>query len=73
MSKDSWTLQECLEREKFYAGGEEKMGVHGYHTELYKYLNMLCQARLIMTGIHCVGDITEEEGMQQLIECLKEE
>ena len=72
MSKSGWTLQECLEREKFYAEGEEKMGIRGYHSNLYDYLNTLHQAKLIMTGIFCVGDITKEEGMQQLVECLKE-
>lgn len=72
MSKSNWTLQECLEREKFYAEGEKKMGIRGYHSNLYDYLNTLHQTKLIMTGMYCVGDITKEEGMQQLVECLKE-
>lgn len=73
MSKDKWTLNDCLEREKFYADGEEKNGKQGYHYKLYSYLKQLKEAKLIMTGIYCVGDIKKEEGMQQLVDCLKEE
>lgn len=72
MSIRNWTIQECMAREKFYAEGEKKMGKRGYHSNLYDYLNTLHQAKLIMTGIYCVGDITKEEGMQKLVECLKE-
>ena len=39
MSDMEWTLEKILEREKFYAEGEKKMGKEGaYHTKLYEYL-----------------------------------
>lgn len=72
MAKEHWTLKECLEREKFYANGEEKMGKHGYHSSLAKYLDQLQYTKLIFTGIYCVGDITEKEGMKLICEKLKE-
>ena len=73
MNKDNWTLNECLERVKRYANGEEQRGKHGYYSAVAEYLEQLKKAKLIMTGVYCVGDITKEEGMQQLAECLKEE
>ena len=39
MGETEWTLEKILEREKFYAEGEKKMGKQGaYHTKLYEYL-----------------------------------
>lgn len=39
MSETEWTLEKILEREKFYAEGEKKLGKEGaYHTKLYEYL-----------------------------------
>lgn len=39
MSDTEWTLEKILEREKYYAEGEKKLGKEGaYHTKLYEYL-----------------------------------